>query len=571
MIYRLRRIFLTVVGAGRRLHTLDEGQRAISNQRPFLFTVAFISLVAVAVSPYLFTEALFLLGLGLTVLSRVPSAVMPWQRYAGLLYWLIPLLQFLAIATLRTSGGDVVLGISLVTVFPVIWLAWFARRPLVAHTVSFLASSVIVWVPVFLFETVISFQSLAAPMTVPLIMVVISVFASNVSRSIDAQQEELLTKDLKLREAAAEASHHAQLLDTVIEAVPVGVVVVDAQGNDVMMNSQQRRVHQLGVPADVADPREDQLLVFGPDKVTPVPSVERPVRRAIEGASFTHQLIWLGDERGRRALSVSASPIEDASGDSAGSVIVFNDVTQLVEALEVKDAFLHGVTHELRTPLTSILGYIDLALEQAESAPETADLVANLRVAERNAARLLGLVSDLLDTAAEPNVRIRAGNLAEVVRSSLISARPQAEAKDITLVDQTPPSLPGHFDADRMHQVLDNLISNAIKYSSAGDIVTARAWSDDGAALVLQIRDTGRGISAADQQQLFEKFFRTSSVRESTIAGLGLGLPLTKAMVEAHRGTITVDSTPGEGTTFTVTLPGASTAVRDGKGSASTP
>ena len=238
--------------------------------------------------------------------------------------------------------------------------------------------------------------------------------------------------------------------------------------------------------------------------------------------------------------------MKDPSGASAGSVIVFNDVTQLVEALHVKDDFLHMVTHELRTPLTSILGYIDLALDQAESSPETADLAANLRVAERNAARLLGLVSDLLDTATVPSIHIRPGNLADVVRSSLISARPQAEAKGITLIDRSPPSLPGHFDPDRIHQVLDNLISNAIKYSSAGDAVTSRVWSDDDAALVLQIQDTGRGISESDQQQLFEKFFRTRGVRESAIPGLGLGLSLTKAMVEAHRGTITVESAPGK-------------------------
>ncbi|MGO1193268.1 MAG: sensor histidine kinase [Nesterenkonia sp.] len=341
-------------------------------------------------------------------------------------------------------------------------------------------------------------------------------------------------------------------------------VVVDAHGNDVMMNSQQRRVHPLGIPQDVADPREDQLLVFDHDKVTPVPAAQRPVRRAIDGASFTDQLIWLGDERQRRALSVSASPMKDPSGASAGSVIVFNDVTQLVEALHVKDDFLHMVTHELRTPLTSILGYIDLALDQAESSPETADLAANLRVAERNAARLLGLVSDLLDTATVPSIHIRPGNLADVVRSSLISARPQAEAKGITLIDRSPPSLPGHFDPDRIHQVLDNLISNAIKYSSAGDAVTSRVWSDDDAALVLQIQDTGRGISESDQQQLFEKFFRTRGVRESAIPGLGLGLSLTKAMVEAHRGTITVESAPGEGATFTVIIPATPSGARNG-------
>ncbi len=166
--------------------------------------------------------------------------------------------------------------------------------------------------------------------------------------------------DAELRTSADASLRQAQLLNTVIEAVPTGVLVVDGGGHGVLMNSHQRELHQLGIPETISDPGEDQLLLFSSDKTTPLNAEDRPVRRAIDGNPVANQLVWIG-ERYPRALSVSASRMEAPDGSYAGSVIVFNDVTELMDALEAKDDFLHRVSHELRTPLTSILGYVDLA------------------------------------------------------------------------------------------------------------------------------------------------------------------------------------------------------------------
>lgn len=554
----LQSFFPTLVGADRELHSLEEGQRAISNQRPFLFTVGFVCLITLLISPQVFTEVMYLIGVGVTLLSRLVPAVLPWEKYSALLYWTIPVLQFIAIGALRAGSADALMGLSLIAVFPVIWLAWYAQKPLMVHTLNFTAPLAIVWLPVLLGDQPLSAQALIGPLVVPIILWVIGVFTANVSQSIDAHQLELRAKDKELRAAAAQSQQHAQLLDTVIETVPVGVVVVDAEGNDLMMNSHQRIHHQLGIPADVPDPREDQLLVFYPDRETPIPAAERPVRRAVDGISYSHQLIWLGNKQNGRALSTSATSIQDPSGHSAGAVIVFNDVTELVATLEAKDDFLHGVTHELRTPLTSILGYIDLALDEAGTLSEAVELVGHLEVAERNATRLLKLVSDLLDTASGPILGIRKANLADVARSSLASAYPQANDAGILLQNQVLASLPGRFDPDRMHQVLDNLINNAIKYSASGDTVTASAWAE-GESLCVKIADTGSGITPEDQDQVFEKFFRHSKVHESNIPGLGLGLSICKSIVDAHHGTISLESTPDRGTSFTVCIPSLET------------
>ncbi|MEJ6550057.1 PAS domain-containing sensor histidine kinase [Corynebacterium sp. USCH3] len=553
--------------ANSRTREPDAAESAVINQRPFLLTVGFVLVLVAVVLPQLYGNPLFLAGIVVTVLTRIPGAVPSLRYRTALLNWLTPLMQFGAVALLRAGGSDSLTGLSLVAVFPVIWVSWIYHGTRRVHLLNLAATLVIVWGPIILAGATLSATSILGLLLVPAILCVVGVFTASVSHSIHTQQWELRDKDRKLRSVAAERERHAQLLDTVIETVPTGVVVVDGDGNDVLMNSHQRQLHHVASPGDLDDPREDQLLLFAADKTTALPADERPVRRAIAGEEVVNQLMWIG-ERHLRAMSVSARPIQDPDGTYAGSVIVFNDVTDLMEALDAKDAFLHRVSHELRTPLTSILGYLDLALEELEQVDrvgqERADhdlhqLAANLQVVERNAERLLLRVSDLLESASRPSVRLQSGDLTDVVRSSLESARPYAESAGVILVDSTVSGLAGEFDPARMHQVFDNLIVNAIKYSSSGDTVTTSCRSDGG-CLEVCVSDTGRGMTEADRLRVFEQFFRTPEVKESTIPGLGLGLTIASAIVQAHEGVIEVESSLGVGTSFTVRVPGTAGA-----------
>lgn len=543
-----------LIGTDRRLNRLEGHQLMISNQRPFLFTVGFVCILTLITSPQIYGHILFLTGIFLALFSALPALVVPAGRFSRTLFWTIPLLQFGAIAGLRAGGDGHMVGLSLIAAFPIIWMAWFEPNLVRVHVINFAATMFIANLPMFVNGRVPSLQEMGASFVIPVILTVIGLFAANVSQSVEAQQEELMEKDRQLREAAAESRRRAQLLDTVIETVPVGVVVVDADGHDLMMNSHQRGIHQLGIPPEVPDPREDQLMILDEDKTTSLPADERPVRRAINGASFSGQLIWIGDQRYHQAFSVSANAMQDPEGSPAGSIIVFNNVTELVEALEVKDEFLQAMSHELRTPLTSILGYIDLALEKVEDLPDTEAICAHLQVAERNASRMLHLVTDLLTTASRPSLNFREADLAEVVRSSIASAQLQAEAADVVIIDAADAYCPGRFDPDRMHQVVDNLISNAIKYSPPGASVTAEVWKED-KFLHMRITDTGRGISQEDQREIFDKFFRAEEARDSAVPGVGLGLNITKRLVEAHHGSISVSSEPERGSAFTVTIP----------------
>lgn len=558
MASTISRLIRSVVGADRPLHNMDGGQRSVTNQRPFLATVFAAVLITVFVDPAAVLDTAFVAGVVLAVCSTLPSRLLSWEQHQDFLYWITPMLQFAAIAGMRLGAVESMTGLSLIALFPVIWLAWFAARPRLVHIVNTCAVLIILWLPLFLDDGPMTLRSMGSLAVVAVVMLVISLFTDNVSRSIDRQREELLAKEAQLAATEREQRKLAEQFNTVAEIVPAGLVVVDAAGNDIFMNRLQKTFHQLGVPRDNPDPREDELLVFEADKKTPVPADSRPVRRAINGDYPQGQLIWVGDTKGqRRALSVSGRPMLSDQGVHTGSVVVFNDVTPLVKALEAKDEFLAGVTHELRTPLTSILGYTDLLLDSTEASQETAEIAANLRVIERNASRLLHMVSALLETSTGIRLDRRSADLCAIARSCLDSARPRAHHADIALIDRTEPSCWGNVDPNRIHQVLDNLVTNAIKYSDPGGTVTVEAWSEtDG--VNLRVSDTGHGISAADQEQIFERFFRTESVRGSATPGLGLGLAITKNIVHAHGGTIDVHSVPGRGTSFLIALPGPS-------------
>jgi signal transduction histidine kinase len=236
-------------------------------------------------------------------------------------------------------------------------------------------------------------------------------------------------------------------------------------------------------------------------------------------------------------------------------LLVLRDVTAEREADRLKDEFFALVSHELRTPLTSVIGYLELLRSDGIEDPQNRQF---LDVIDRNARRLLRLVGDLLFIA-----QVEAGklslersevDLAAVASESVEAARPRADAAGVALATDVAelPAILG--DRDRIGQAVDNLVSNALKFTLRGGSVTVRLRRDDGHALV-EVADTGMGISRADQERLFERFFRTDAATSAAIPGVGLGLTITRAIVEGHGGSVSVHSVEGEGTTFAMRLP----------------
>jgi PAS domain S-box-containing protein len=276
-------------------------------------------------------------------------------------------------------------------------------------------------------------------------------------------------------------------------------------------------------------------------------------------------------------VSVSISPMRDAEGTWLGAAGIARDITEqkaakaeLERLLEreraqvaelrtldtMKDEFIALVSHELRTPLTSIRGYLELVSEG------TGELSAEqehfLGVVSRNAERLQNLVGDLLFVAQIEAGRLQLETapvgLEQIAAEAVESARPLADQKQIELSLETEslPLLEG--DRGRLGQLLDNFLSNAIKFTPEGGNVYVRLRKHQDSAL-LEVEDTGMGIPQAEQERLFERFFRTSNATAQAIQGTGLGLTISKAIAEAHGGRISFTSAENEGTTFRIELP----------------
>ena len=230
---------------------------------------------------------------------------------------------------------------------------------------------------------------------------------------------------------------------------------------------------------------------------------------------------------------------------------------QLEEASQHKSQFLANMSHELRTPLNAILGYTELMADGAYGEPSE-KMLGILKRLEANGKHLLELINDVLDLS-----KIEAGQLvlelsdysvhdiAQTVRSTL---EPLAADKKLAFKVEMPSELPpGHGDGRRLTQVLINLVGNAIKFTDAGE-VAIKAEANNGSFYVA-VRDTGPGISAADQAKLFQEFQQADNAITRKKGGTGLGLAISKRIIEMHGGKIWVELQPGQGSTFAFTLP----------------
>lgn len=531
-------------------HTLR--MRVVLSQLPLSVCVCISAILVWLFFPATLENPLFLVFLLSQALLLGLCIAIPWHRLPFASFLSIPILDMVSIGFGREGGQEALTGLSVLVVLPVIWLCASGLYPRLAIALSFLGPLGIVWIPVFVHDQV-SEQALTKPLLFPILILGIGVSVSVLTLSMVRQQRALEQKDEALKEALDISTKQERLLNTVMEALPLGVVAVDGDGHDILMNRRQRQSHALATPADNADPNESELLVFDTDRTTPLPPDRRPVRRAVLGERFTDQLVWLGTGPEQRAFTTSARPMLDDDGKFAGSVVVFSDVTDLVNALAAKDEFVANVSHEFRTPLTSILGYVELILDDANTLDSHSR--KQLDIVKRNAERLLTLVSDLLAVrSGQIVIQRHTADVAELVRGSVTSAEPRAAKAGIKLSMDLPEALEARVDSSRLAQVLDNLVSNAIKYSPDGGDVEVAAWEDDD-FIFCRVSDTGMGMSEEEQAEAFTKFFRAGSVRKSAIPGVGLGLPISKAIVEAHGGTITLESEPGRGTTFTVKMP----------------
>lgn len=370
---------------------------------------------------------------------------------------------------------------------------------------------------------------------------------------VDLTGQQLDTDELVRARGVAERQRRTTA--AVLDTLDIGVVSLDRDGAYLQLNRRHSDFLALAFPEGHHRRAGQVGAVYAADGFTPVPSQDMPSVRATAGEEFDDHRIWVGaDPLARRALSVSARSVLDADGSFAGAVLAYSDITELMRALQAREQFVTSVSHELRTPLTAVLGHLELLL--SDDLDE--HVVRPLQVVHRNALRLRNLVSELLQTAQQSQGRLElsctATDMTDLVAEAVESARPLATSAGVDLVVEVPGAVLAWVDRPRLRQVVDNVLYNAVKYTDRGGRVDLRLRADEH-SVVVEVSDTGIGIDPADLGRLFVPFFRSRKAQERKVPGMGLGLGIARAIVEAHGGHLDVHSTPGQGSTFVITVP----------------
>jgi two-component system phosphate regulon sensor histidine kinase PhoR len=483
----------------------------------------------------------FLIGLSLTAAATsLLFAVPPSGALRGLLV-LVPTIDMLAVGFFRDTLPNLPTS-GLLLVIPVLWLAG-------GFGVSALP------VPVFgaIFVSLVPVARAGAWPTTPggwgaLCILPALVLIMTVTVHLAARQ--LRAHEGRARIALAAATEAAAVATTVSESVDAAVVFFRPDGSAALRN---QATYEQAALAGFDPKTRSGVHVYGMDRTTRLRPEQQVINRALRGESFRGELYWVGEPGDQRAIIGNARQVHSEDGTFLGTITVGHDVTDLANAVALREAFLIDVSHELRTPLTSIIGYLDLLTEGHDL--KGLGLEREVATIQRNAEQLYAIIGDLLAAGdAEMRVRIALTDLGEIARESVAAILPRASEAGVAVRAEVPPHVELEGDGSRLRQVLDNLLSNAVKYTPRGGRVVLTVSADDDTSTVT-VADTGIGISPDDQRQLFDRFFRAREVRDEAQPGVGLGLSIVKSITEAHHGWIAVSSRPGRGSTFTVTLP----------------
>ncbi len=347
--------------------------------------------------------------------------------------------------------------------------------------------------------------------------------------------------DRTIRSLTDERNRSAAILRSMAE----GVVVISADQR--ILFSNQAFAHILGLDAAACEGRRPVEVVRQTDLLEVIGQV-------LAGRESVRSEVVMGTVR-PRSFAVTAAPVR-ADG-TTGAVLVLHDISELRRLERVRRDFVANVSHEFKTPLTAIQGFAETLLAGALNDRENRRRF--LEIIRDHAQRLARLTDDLLKLAL-----IEAGRLelefqpvavAELIESCIETTRIKAEQKQQTVEADCPAGLPAaRGDRNRLAEVLLNLLDNAVQYTPEGGCIRMRARAADG-NVVVTVSDTGIGIPLADQERIFERFYRVDAARSREVGGTGLGLAIAKHIVEAHGGRIWVESTVGQGSDFHFSIP----------------
>ncbi|MHB0938502.1 MAG: PAS domain-containing sensor histidine kinase [Armatimonadota bacterium] len=349
-------------------------------------------------------------------------------------------------------------------------------------------------------------------------------------------------------------------LEATFTSIVDGLVVYDTETAIVRMNPAAGRM--LGFTGDEwrepIEQRWQRLHLTGADG-QPFPSQALPARRALAGETVQGVILVVHNPWGETLwLSTSSAPIRGAEGQILGAVAAYTDITPLHELQMEREIYIHTISHDLRAPLSIVKGHGDLLRETLDAEGITGDKLDHVNAILRGAQRMNVMIQDLVDAARLEGGKLQLNcqpvNLGDYLRELLqrTAAAMETERIHLEIRADLPPVT---ADSDRLERIISNLLSNALKYSAPRRPVWVRARQEDG-MVVVSVADQGAGIDPEDLPHIFERFYRTKGERKTE--SVGLGLYITRMLVEAHGGHIWAESEIGKGSTFSFTLPVAS-------------
>ncbi|CAQ01117.1 putative integral membrane two-component sensor kinase [Clavibacter sepedonicus] len=530
--------------------TTDERRRrgATRAQIPFLLSCAVVAVIVALDAPSIQRDPWYAAAIALVLIGTVLAVVVAASRLPSALLILVPALDLLAVASIREATVATLPAVALLVIFPLLWLVF--GFPTGGVPVAVAGALAITVLPVLraggLPATSAGWADLVGGLLLTSLLVAAAAQAAATLRRAQRDLAEATAAQTRL---LAESREQTATIRDVADAVDVGIVFFDADDRPVIRNAAVRRLLEL---AGYDHETGMATSVYGSDRVTPVARDGKVLMEAVYADKVHGPVYWVGEPGDQRALVLSVRPIGHRPGQLTGTVLGAYDVTDLAQAVQVRDEFLATVSHELRTPLTSIVGYLDLLDELHD--PAELGIADELAVIQRNVAQLSSIIGSLLEGADHaPALRRGTVDLTALVDAVVRPAAARATERGLVLEGRLEPGITLDGDADRLTQVVEALVANALLFTPSGriDVVLAREGDD----AVISVADTGVGLSEEDQRHAFDRFFRAQSARDGAVPGLGLGLSIAERTVTAHGGTVRIASRLGHGTRVVATLP----------------
>jgi two-component system phosphate regulon sensor histidine kinase PhoR len=337
-------------------------------------------------------------------------------------------------------------------------------------------------------------------------------------------------------------------LETVLSSMLEGVMAVDREERIISMNQAAAELFEIDLEG--FDHRSVQEVIRNLN-------LQQFISTALSSKEPLQEDITLY-QNPQRILDVKSSSLLNANQNQIGTLIVFNDVTHLRRLEDMRRDFVANVSHEIKTPLTAIKGFVEtLHHGKVETEEETSRF---LEIIQKHVDRLNSIIEDLLALSRieqedeGKTISFQFGNIGDMIPAAVQICRPKAEEKNIQIDILDCDEIRAKFDPPLLEQAVVNLLDNAIKYSNPEGTIEVKAVEKDSEVLI-SVEDHGSGIAQKHLPRLFERFYRVDKARSRQLGGTGLGLAIVKHIAQAHGGRVSVDSTLGKGSIFTIHLP----------------